>query len=104
MEIQGQQNNTEEGYVFEGIMDDKEAENNQQIHRKCQEDEKKRNFMKYDIAEIIGDRINGPEGDNSETIVEQQWMKYLHTLNIFWEMCSGIRESVNLIALTYKKV
>ena len=60
--------------------------------------------MKSDIAEIIRDRINGPEGDNSETVVEKQWMKYLHTLNIFWEMCSGIRESGNLIALTYEGV
>ena len=60
--------------------------------------------MKSNIAEIIGDTINGPEGDNSETVVEQQWMKYLHTLNIFWEMCSGIRESVNSIAHTYKGV
>ena len=83
-------------------MDDEEAENNQQIHRKCQEDEQKRNLMKSDIAEIIRDRINGLEGDNSETVVEKQWRKYLHNLNIFWEMCSGIRESENLIDLTYE--
>ena len=82
-------------------MDEEDTENDQQLNGKCEEYEHKRNLMKYDIAKIIGD---GPEGDKSESVVEKKLRKHIHTLNIFWEMCSGIRESVNLIALTYEGV
>ena len=50
-------------------MDEEEAENNQQLNGKCEEDEQKRNLMKYDIDKIIGD---SPKGDKSETVVEKK--------------------------------
>ena len=75
-EVQRKQINFEEGNVYSDIKDvwviEKEEEDSQQL-----------------------------EYDGVESILKQQWRRYLNALSIFWKMCGEPKESKNLKTLAY---
>ena len=41
------------------------------------------------------------EDDGVESVLKQQWRRYLNALSIFWKMCGEPKESVNVNTLAY---
>lgn len=86
IEIQEQQMNIEEGYVFKDIKDEEVAQSRQRLKSNYEEEEHKRDVMQCDIAKIIEDRIDGSKEDNNRTVVVQQRERHLDVSIIFWKM------------------
>ena len=75
-EVRRKQINFEEGNVYSGIKD-------VWVTEKQEEDNQRR------------------EDDGVESVLKQQWRRYLNSLSIFWKMCGEPKESENLKNLLY---